>query len=306
MKAIDLFAGAGGFSTGARMAGLDVVWAANHWQVAVETHAANHPETAHVCQDLHQADWSRVPAHDILLASPCCQGHSKARGKTAHNPQHDASRSTAWAVVSALEYHRPAYGVVENVPEFVQWKLYPAWRLALQALGYQVAPHIVDAADHGVPQHRERLYLVLSKSTRPLMLQMPQHKHVPAADIIDFSAGSWSPIEKPGRAAATLQRIANGRRAHGDRFVMPYYGSGSGTTGRSLARPLGTITTRDRWAIVDGDRMRMLNIDECRTASGFQREYRLPSDHKTALHLLGNAVCPPVARDIIEAIRESA
>lgn len=54
MRAIDLFAGAGGFSTGAQMAGVEVVWAANHWPVAVETHAANHPETAHVCQGQHQ------------------------------------------------------------------------------------------------------------------------------------------------------------------------------------------------------------------------------------------------------------
>lgn len=304
MRAIDLFAGAGGFSTGARMAGLDVVWAANHWPVAVETHAANHPETQHVCQDLHQADWSRVPAHDILLASPCCQGHSRARGKSSNNPQHDTSRSTAWAVVSALEYHRPAFGVVENVREFLAWSLYPAWRLAVQALGYQIAPHLIDAADHGVPQHRERLYLVLSKSARPLMLRLPDRKHVPAADIIDFSAGSWSPIEKPGRAAATLGRIAQGRRAHGDRFLTAYYGNEAG--GRSLSRPLGTITTRDRYAVIDGDRMRMLLADECRAAMGFPVDYQLPKQHRTAVHLLGNAVCPPVARDVIRAIREAA
>ncbi len=57
MKAIDLFAGAGGFSTGATMAGVQVVWAANHWPAAVQVHANNHPTTQHVCQDLQQADW---------------------------------------------------------------------------------------------------------------------------------------------------------------------------------------------------------------------------------------------------------
>ncbi|MNT49767.1 C-5 cytosine-specific DNA methylase [compost metagenome] len=136
------------------------------------------------------------------------------------------------------------------------------------------------------------------------MLQLPQRKHVPAADIIDFSAGNWSPIEKPGRATATLQRIANGRHAHGDRFLTAYYGNEAG--GRSLARPLGTITTRDRYAVIDGDRMRMLRADECRAAMGFPADYLLPEQHRTAVHLLGNAVCPPVARDIITAIRETA
>ncbi|MEK6419981.1 MAG: DNA cytosine methyltransferase [Burkholderia gladioli] len=304
MKASDLFAGAGGFSTGAKMAGVEVVWAGNHWPSAVAIHSANHPNTMHVAQDLHQADWSKVPAHDILLASPCCQGHSAARGKARNNPQHDASRSTAWAVVSALEFHRPAFAVVENVPEFAGWNLYPAWRMAVQALGYQVAPHIVDAADHGVPQHRERLFLVLSRSERPMMLNLPKRDRVPATQIIDFSSGNWSQIEKPGRASATLARIANGRRVHGDRFLTAYYGAETG--GRTLNRPIGTITTRDRWAVIDGDRMRMLTKEECRDAMSFPIDYILPPQHRLAVHMLGNAVCPLVARDIITAIKEAA
>ena len=304
MKAIDLFAGAGGFSTGAAMAGLDVVWAANHWPVAVDCHSANHPGTQHACQDLHQADWSMVPAHDVLLASPCCQGHSKARGKAANNPQHDASRSTAWAVVSAAEYHRPDVVVVENVPEFTAWALYPAWQMAMQAMGYTMAPHIVDAADHGVAQHRTRLFIVCTKSRRPLMLDLPQGGHIGSASVIDFNAGKWSRIDKPGRSLATLGRVANGRAAHGDRFVTCYYGSEKG--GRSLSRPLGAITTRDRWAVIHGNHMRMLMVEECRKAMGFPDGYKLPPQHKQAIHLLGNAVVPIVARDILNAIKEAA
>ena len=88
--------------------------------------------------------------------------------------------------------------------------------------------------------------------------------------------------------------------------MAPYYGSGSGETGRSLNRPLGTITTRDRWSVIDGDRMRMLTAHECRAAMGFPDDYRLPGQHREAVHLLGNAVCPPVAADLIHAIREAA
>ena len=68
MNAIDLFAGAGGFSTGAVLAGCQVLWAANHWPIAVEWHTTNHPGTVHACQDLQQADFRDAPAHDILLA----------------------------------------------------------------------------------------------------------------------------------------------------------------------------------------------------------------------------------------------
>lgn len=304
MRAIDLFSGAGGFSTGAEMAGVEVVWAANHWAAAVGIHQLNHPGAIHVCQDLHQARWDEVPEHDLLLASPCCQGHSKARGKANGDPQHDASRSTAWAVVSALEFHRAPFGVVENVPEFMQWSLFPAWCQALTSLGYAIAPHIVDAADHGVPQNRKRLFIVLSRSKFPMQLAPTLLEHSPASNIIDWKAGKWADIARPGRSVATLKRIDKGRTDHGARFLTSYYGATAG--GRSLDRPIGTITTRDRWAVIDGDKMRMLSVQEARAAMGFPAGCILPEQGKLAMHMLGNAVCPPVARDYIESIRRAA
>lgn len=301
MKAADLFAGLGGFSLGASMANCNVVWAANHWPAAVATHELNHPETVHACQDLHQTDWSTVPAMDLLMASPACQGHSRARGKD--RPHHDAQRSTAWAVVSAAEFHHPAVALIENVPEFAKWTLYPAWCAAMGALGYALAPMILDAADHGVAQHRRRLFIVCTKSKHPINLSLMPREHIGSSQIIDFEAGNWSEIDRPGRALTTLSRVNEGRKCHGTRFVTAYYGNERG--GRSLSRPLGTITTRDRWAVIDGDRMRMVSIEECRRGMGFPDTYKLPSRQKDAMHMLGNAVVPVVACDVINAIRRA-
>lgn len=304
MKAADLFAGAGGFSTGAVMAGCSVVYAANHWPLAVEWHAANHPGTDHACQDLQQADFTALPDHDVLLASPSCQGHSPARGKD--KPHHDAQRATAWAVVTACEVKRPPLAVVENVPAMARWVLYPAWCAAMNALGYSLAPMVLDAADSGVPQHRLRLFVVATRSRHPLELQLAQREHRAAAEVLDFNAGRWSQINRPGRSAATLARIAAGRQRFGARFLAPYYGSGSGETGRSLDRPIGTLTTRARWAVIDGDRMRMVSAAEGRALMGFPVGYRLPANEAQAWGLLGNAVAPPQACDLLQAIREAA
>lgn len=302
--AIDLFAGLGGFSEGARQAGCRVLWAANHWPAAVDTHAANHPDTQHACQDLNQQDWTQVPRHDLLLASWACQGFSPARG--TDKPHHDAMRSTAWAVVSAVECHRPYAFIGENVPEFTRWALYPAWCSAMHAIGYALTPMILDAADHGVPQHRRRLFMVGTRSEHPIQIVLPKRDHVAASSVIDFDAGKWSRVGKPGRAVKTLQRVYAGQQTHGERFVMPYYGSGSGLTGRCLGRPIGTITTRDRWAVVDGGRMRMITKEESRDFMSFPSSYLLPADHKTAQHMLGNAVCPLQASDVIRAVRAAA
>ena len=295
IDAVDLFAGAGGFTTGAEAAGVRVLWAGNHWPAAVACHRANHPGVEHVCQDLHQADWTAVPRHDLLLASPSCTGHAHARGKD--RPHHDAARSTAWAVVSCAEAHRPACVVVENVPELRNWILWPAWQDAMRRLGYSLAEHVCDAADFGTPQHRERLIVVGTRSKAPIRLELPRLPHVPASAIVDLDAGRWSTVDKPGRSLATLARIAQGRAdGHGDRFLIPFYGQGSGLTGRGLSRPIGTITTRARWAIVNGERMRMLTVDETRRAMGFPDGYRLGATVAESIHLLGNAIPPPMAR----------
>lgn len=304
MRAVDLFSGAGGFSTGARMAGAQVLWAANHWPLAVQWHAANHPDTAHACQDLQQADFTAVPDHDILLASPSCQGHSPARGKD--KPHHDAQRATAWAVVTACEVKRPPVAIIENVPAMARWVLYPAWCAAMNALGYALAPMVLDAADSGVPQHRQRLFVVATRSRHPLELRLPRREHRAAGETISLTSGKWSPVDKPGRSAATLARIAAGRQRFGARFLAPYYGSGSGETGRSLGRPIGTLTTRARWAVIDGDRMRMVMASEGRELMGFPVGYALPANQAQAWGLLGNAVAPQQACDVIQAVRRAA
>lgn len=298
MRAIDLFAGLGGFSLGARMAGIEVVWAANHWASAVQFHAANHPGTVHACQDLHQADWYALPGFDIALASPACQGHSRARGKDL--PKHDADRATALAVVAMAEAKRPMAIVVENVPEFRDWPMFAWWLDGFKRLGYSHSMMVLDAADHGVPQHRERLFIVFTLSQSPLQIE----RWLASQDRIAFRRiQSATPAMTPVRGLCrnTRERVKAGRKVHGDEFLVAYYGNEKG--GRSLDRPIGTITTHDRWALVQGDRLRMIEVDEARAAMGFPKDYKLPSQKRLAMHLLGNAVPPPLAAEVLDAVR---
>lgn len=296
MKAVDLFAGLGGFTQGAAQAGVDVIWAANHCPGAVRCHSGNHPEAVHVCQDLQQADWTQVPAFDLLLASPCCQGHSKARGK--ERAFHDASRSTAWAVVSCCEFHRPPAFVVENVVDFQDWGLFPAWRMAMESLGYRLSFSVLDAADLGVPQNRVRLFITGSLAD-PIEVGQPAEAHESFRDYVDWDVPATSLLAD--KADATQRRAAKAREAHGDLFLMSYYGRGGG---RSLDRPLGTVTTVDRWALVDGERIRMLQPAELRRAMGFPADYQIHGTKRDQVRLLGNAVCPPVAEYVIRQVQK--
>lgn len=307
-RCVDLFAGAGGFSEAARLAGCRVVWAGNHNPIAVQVHAANHPTTVHACQDLQQADWHTLPRHDLLLASPSCQGHSRGAsrggsGRRGSAPKHDMDRATAWAVLSCLEVHRPALALVENVPEFLSWTLYETWLHGMRALGYSVSPHISDAADFGVPQHRKRLFLVCTRSKAPLVLNLPRAEHVSFGSALDLDAEGWELVST--KPVGVQGRGAKGRARFGGEFLTQHVTT---HTGRSLDRPIGTVTCASHhWHLVRrgsrGDEIRPLNSLELRRAMGFADAYVLDGRLSIDTRLLGNAVSPPQGAAILTAMR---
>ena len=155
----DLFCGAGGTATGAALAcrrlGLPLrLVAVNHWPVAVATHAAAHPEAAHFCQDLALLQpREAVPGGrlDLLMASPACTFHSRARGG---RPMADQQRQDPWHLLPWLTELQVRRLLVENVPEFVRWgpvsaatsrpeksrggAYFLAWLRAIRDLGWQM------------------------------------------------------------------------------------------------------------------------------------------------------------------------
>lgn len=173
----DLFCGAGGSSTGATsIPGVSVKIAANHWQLAVDTHNTNHPSTDHDCADISQVNPWRYPKTDILWASPECTNHSAAKGRkrdaqpdlfgdTLPDAAAERSRATMWDVVRFAEAHRYQAVIVENVVEAWHWQPFQAWLMAMESLGYQ--HHIVflnsmhaQAFGPGAPQSRDRMYVL--------------------------------------------------------------------------------------------------------------------------------------------------
>lgn len=316
IRVVDYFAGLGGFTEGARLVGARVVCAINHSPRAVATHAANHPDVDHHCEDLTRFDPRRLPAFEVLVAGPACQGHSVAAGsphrkrtKSDRTPaelaaQWDADRATAWSIIDCAEIRRPRGIIVENVPRFLKWKLLPRWLGCLEDLGYGVRVQVVNAARYGVPQDRPRVIVTATLGRDAPAIVEPDAPDVPVRSVIRFDEGEWTPLA--AKVAATQARAERGRAAFGDRFVMPYNGSGSGLTGRSLDRPIGTITNADRWAAVDGDRSRMLLINELRACMGFRDSYQVPPQREHATKLLGNAICPQVAAASLRAVMEVA
>lgn len=186
---IDLFSGAGGTTTGALMVpGVHVVVAANHWPMAINTHAANHPQTDHACVDLHLEDPAYFPKTRMLWASPECTKWSQANstprpaieeGLFEDPESSDAaqrSRLLMFDVLRFIDHHRYDLVIVENVVDIATNQKYALawaeWRRRLRALGYAyraVSLNSMHAQAFGAPapQSRDRLYIVCWPENRP-------------------------------------------------------------------------------------------------------------------------------------------
>lgn len=144
--------------------------AANHWETAIEVHQAHFPDAAHDLADITQVDPRRWPRTDILLASPECTNHSQSRGVSrkrqqpslwdAPDPAAERSRATMWDVVRFAEQMLYEAVVVENVVEATKWVLYPSWLQAMRDLGYEHRVLSLNSMHFGVPQSRDRIYIV--------------------------------------------------------------------------------------------------------------------------------------------------
>ena len=190
----DLFCGAGGSSIGAEKAGATLRMAANHWQLAVDTHNSNFPHADHDCADISKSDPRRYPKTDVLLASPECTYHSQARSKkhepNLFNPDGDPaaerSRATMWDVPRFAEHNRYQLVIVENVVEISKWAPFNAWIEAMRSLGYEHKILSLNSmVAHPTPQSRDRLYVVFwRKENRAPDLEIRPQAWCPKCEVV--------------------------------------------------------------------------------------------------------------------------
>ena len=259
VRVVDLFCGAGGSSTGAEKAiagigGEMELVAVNHWNTAVATHAANHPTARHLVEDVSIVDPEEVVKEgrlDLLMASPECRFHSRARGG---KPIHDQGRIHAWVIFNWLTKLDIKAVLVENVPEFVDWgKLnsegrpdkahkgehFQAWFMTFQALGYHAEWRMLNAADYGDATTRTRFFLMARKDGMPILWPEPSHakgdtgmfpgrrRWRGAREIIDWSNQGRSLLDDPKYrkkplSVKTRRRIARGLERFGGPLAPLY------------------------------------------------------------------------------------
>lgn len=169
-KTVDLFAGAGGFGLGFKMAGFDVVCSLEIDQWACDTLRTNHPNMLVIQDDIRNFQTSdsiyRICSHtpDIIIGGPPCQGFSIA-GPAQKDPK-DPRNSLFVDFARWVQFLRPKIFVMENVKGLLSRRnangepVIQIIKKTFEELDYNVEVWILNAAEYGVPQTRERIFVI--------------------------------------------------------------------------------------------------------------------------------------------------
>ena len=300
MRILSLFSGCGGLDKGFVDAGYDVVWANDFDKYAVQTYQANFGDHI-VLGDINKIEITDLPAFDMLIGGFPCQPFSMMGEERGFE---DARGTLFFRIAEILKYkieqnEKPRVVVLENVRSLKTHNKGKTFKTILSILendlGYKVFYDILNTADYGIPQTRNRTYFVCF-----------------ANEAADFSFPEKMPLN------STLQDLletdVDDKYFLSDKILPTILSDGTGgykaksEIDLKIARPLCATMAKMHRACQDNyvtqnGRVRRLTPRECARLQGFNDEFVIPVSDSQAYKQFGNAVTVNVSRAVAQAVR---
>ncbi|WP_062050365.1 DNA cytosine methyltransferase [Bacillus sp. JCM 19034] len=315
-KFIDLFAGIGGFHSALHAFGASCVYSSEWDKHAQKTYYENYgmmPEG-----DITQIDAKDIPSHDILCAGFPCQAFSISGKQKGFE---DARGTLFFDVARIAKHHKPKILLLENVRNFEKHddgNTLKTVKAVLDEIGYDVWHKVLNASHFGLPQNRERIYIIaIRKDFEVSHFQFPtgtfekvylkdmtlpdelteqyiinrdditiDHSKVPSENL--FNNYPLKPVR-----VGTINKGGQGERIYSDlghAITLSAYGGGPGSkTGCYL---------------ING-KIRKLAPRECARIQGFSDDFKIPVSDAQAWKQFGNSVPVNVLKSIIQALIET-
>jgi len=304
---IDLFAGIGGFHLALQSLGGKCVFASEWEPHAKRTYAKNFGEipfgdikTFTNEDNMLPAFQNSVPKHDILAGGFPCQAFSQAGRQLGFN---EARGTLFFEILKIAKAQRPRALILENVKRLKTHDKGNTFRVivkSLHDLGYKVYAKVLRAYDYGLPQNRERIFIVAFD--KPIHFDFPEpiteRQIRQVGDILEDDVDEWYTI---------TDRIYEGHkrrlREHRDR------GNGFGFSVFKPEAPYTNTISARYWK--DGSEIlidqglknpRMLTPRECARLQGFPDEFEPDISRRHAYQQFGNSVPVPVVHQVASAV----
>jgi len=307
---IDLFAGIGGFRIGLEMNGGKCVFS-SEWdknsQLTYSTNFGSFPEG-----DITKIDEKKVPSHNILCAGFPCQAFSISGKKKGFE---DTRGTLFFDVARIAKQTKPDVLFLENVKNFANHDSGKTLNIilgTLEDLGYKTFHQILRSSDYGVPQARERIYIVaFHKRTKVKEFSFPEknEKTVVVKDILEKNPTLAKVINRDdiffteGKDDTLRLRKPNklgiiNKGGQGERIYSV------NSAGITLSAYGGGIASKTGAYLV-GKTIRKLSPRECARMQGFPDDFEIPVSVNLAQKQFGDSVSVPVIRSIGEKIIEA-
>lgn len=300
MRVASLFCGCGGLDFGFKKAGFELVWSNDFDKYAVESYNANFSHDA-ICADINEINLDDIPEHDVLIGGFPCQPFSMMGQKKGFE---DKRGTLFFRVIDIIENQgkrggKPKVVVLENVRNLLKHnggETYNVIRTELEHQGYKVFSSVINSADYGVPQVRNRVYIIGFLD-----------------DTIDYK------FPKTKRLSKTLQDLLEEDVADkyflSERIKKTILSEGSKNykakpeIDRKVAKPLTATmakmhrASQDNYVTQNG-RLRRLTPRECARLQGFPDSYNIVVSDAQAYKQFGNAVTVNVSYAIAKSIKK--
>lgn len=326
LKSIDLFAGIGGIRLGFDQAfgkKIETVFISECDEQAQKTYKANFKDKIDIAGDITQIDEKDIPDFDICLAGFPCQAFSLAGQRKGFDDDYKGkARGTLFFdVVRICSYHKPKVIFCENVKGLTihdKGRTFEIITGTLNELGYRVYSEILNSKDFGVPQNRERIYIVAFRDdidSSSFAFPKPLKKKTCIKDIMEESPVSV----KYYLSTVYLETLIKHKKRHKSK------GNGFGYEIRELTGIAGAIVCggmgRERNLIIDDrltdytpvthikgevnrDGIRKMTPREWARLQGFPDTFKLPVADVHLYKQFGNSVTVPVIKAIAKKIKE--
>lgn len=293
---IDLFAGIGGMRVAFEKTGGECVFSSEWDKHAQVTYAANFGETPH--GDITLVEVMDVPKHDVLIGGFPCQPFSQAGLKKGFE---DTRGTLFFDVARIIDHRKPSMVLLENVKGFVghdKGRTLQIVKETLEDLGYNVFFKVLNARDFGVPQNRERVYIVALNKRKMgsigFQFPNPPCKATRLGDILEKNVDPKYTISN--KLWAGHKRRLKEHRAKGNGFGYSLFNSESTYTSTISARYYkdGSEILIDQ---VNAN-PRKITPREAARLQGFPEKFVIPVSDAQAYKQFGNSVAVPVVHAI--------
>lgn len=295
-KFIDLFAGIGGMRIAFEKVGGKCVFSSEWDRFAQQTYLSNFNEIP--LGDITKIDEKDIPKFDIAVAGFPCQPFSSIGKRQGF--AHKTQGTLFYDVVRIISHHKPAAFLLENVAGLVthdKGRTLAVIIESLEELNYSVNYKILDAADFGVPQKRQRIYIVgfNNRKVRKTEFIFPKSR-VPRVGIGKFVEKGHPDLS----ISHHLQKVYIYKENDGRPEVIT---SKSNFPVKTLVASYHKIQRLTGTFVKDGPTgLRLLSANECKAIMGFPKTFVVPVSRTQMYRQFGNSVAVPVVTALAKSI----